>query len=1006
MNNDRMKAWKIRGTGKKSLVLTGLLLVVVLFALSGSVWAMPARENETTYTQPDGVTFSAKAVGDEYFQGNTKADGSLIVKTGDGLWHYVVSDGTTLALGDRADASAPANAATTSSVETDEGKAQYYALAGRTYNSDCLKQSGTSDPVSVQALESKQDSGILRTQSLDTKTGLPTIGIVVSFQDMAAMDSDNWAGSYFTGEDSLENYYKGESNNQFTFYPVEESSAKGVDGNTNQYDAVNDGIVYVTLNRNHGNWKGNYGDETVAEDMISMFRDAFAASAKYVDYQQYDTNNDGTLTNDELALTFVVAGYESSYGGDNAHSIWAHSWDFEDQFEPFSADGITMHQYICFGEQWKDNADSSYYPQAGLGSLTHELGHYLGLSDLYDVNYSKEGEWINCNVKYLSLMCGGSWGNYKDAGGNLVFKPAALDPYCRSLLGYIDPEVLDQSGTYTVSSRDDSGGYTAYRINTSDPDQYYLVENRQYAGRDLGLQGCYQSRVKPYVVNNPTGGVVIWHIDNKICEECDIYATGSKQNTINVATHRPGVMPVFRTGEQSIDSSLNVLYYYPFYNKALLETFPNDTVTTLANYNGDKIADMVDTGESVNATIDAASSAMKVEVTLKANPISQDQISVANNTITVKETEDNQEYALFDAEGNLVSGWTAAGDGQVVFDKLTYETTYTVKTRYTGDDKSVSDGTEVTTGKLTPVVSYSVHGQNYGWTQGYKSDGITAGTTGKGLRLEAIKATVTDNNGKAIDGLGIRYNTHLAGNGWQGWKENGTLAGTTGQARQIEALRMQLTGDKAGDYDIYYRVHAENFGWMNWAKNGEEATFAGTTGFGFRVEAVQVMVVPAGLNAPAANPANDTDEAGCTAENIHFEGHVQNIGWQGMQQSNQATIGTAGTTGEGLRVEAIKLYDDNAKINLSYRAHVQNVGWQSWMSEGQTAGTTGEGLRVEAFELKATGEDADKYVISYRAHVQNLGWTDWMTDGKTAGTTGLGLRLEAIQIKVEEANPL
>lgn len=503
-------------------------------------------------------------------------------------------------------------------------------------------------------------------------------------------------------------------------------------------------------------------------------------------------------------------------------------------------------------------------------------------------------------------MCGGSWGNYKDAGGNLVFKPAALDPYCRSLLGYIDPEVLDQSGSYTVSSRDDSGGYTAYRINTSDPDQYYLVENRQYAGMDLGLQGCYQSRVKPYVVNNPTGGVVIWHIDNKICEECDINATGSKQNTINVATHRPGVMPVFRTGEQSIDPSLNVLYYYPFYNKALLETFPNDTVTTLANYNGDKIADMVDTGESVNATIDAASSAMKVEVTLKANPISQDQISVANNTITVKETEDNQKYALFDAEGNLVSGWTAAGDGQVVFDKLTYETTYTVKTRYTGDDKSVSDGTEATTGKLTPVVSYSVHGQNYGWTQGYKSDG----------------------------------------------------------------------------------------------------TAAGTTGYGFRVEAVQVMVVPAGSDAPAANPANDTNEAGSTAENIHFEGHVQNIGWQGMQQSNQATIGTAGTTGEGLRVEAIKLYDDNAKINLSYRAHVQNVGWQSWMSEGQTAGTTGEGLRVEAFELKATGEDADKYVISYRAHVQNLGWTDWMTDGKTAGTTGLGLRLEAIQIKVEEANPL
>jgi uncharacterized protein YjdB len=360
-------------------------------------------------------------------------------------------------------------------------------------------------------------------------------------------------------------------------------------------------------------------------------------------------------------------------------------------------------------------------------------------------------------------------------------------------------------------------------------------------------------------------------------------------------------------------------------------------------------------------------------------------------------------------EGKDQSFTLQPNDGYVV-DQVTVDGTAVAATNnvITISDVQADHAIAVTFKKAdtdqTPIVRYEVHGQNYGWDQGYQQNGKTAGTTGQGLRIEAFKAQITDENGQAIDGLGITYDAHCANIGWQkNWASDNTIAGTTGQARQVEAIRMKLTGSKADDYDIYYRVHAENFGWMNWAKNGEDATFAGTNGYNFRIEAIQIALVKKGDAAPTPDPANNSERASSVAENVTFSAHIQNYGWsQGDQKSNQMTVGTAGTTGEGLRVEALKVKDADANLNFIYRAHVENEGWQPWKTEGQLAGTTGKGLRVEAFELKTTGTDAEKYDVYYRAHVENLGWTSWVKDGATAGTTGQGLRVEALQIKVVE----
>lgn len=88
------------------------------------------------------------------------------------------------------------------------------------------------------------------------------------------------------------------------------------------------------------------------------------------------------------------------------------------------------------------------------------------------------------------------------------------------------------------------------------------------------------------------------------------------------------------------------------------------------------------------------------------------------------------------------------------------------------------------------------------------------------------------------------------------------MNGTSGKGLRLEAIMINLTGNDAELFDIYYHVHAQNIGWMGWAKNGE---LAGTAGYGYRLEGIEIKVVPKGEPAPSnnvvyANPFKNSDE--------------------------------------------------------------------------------------------------------------------------------------------------
>lgn len=291
------------------------------------------------------------------------------------------------------------------------------------------------------------------------------------------------------------------------------------------------------------------------------------------------------------------------------------------------------------------------------------------------------------------------------------------------------------------------------------------------------------------------------------------------------------------------------------------------------------------------------------------------------------------------------------------------------------------------------TVSVVAHVQKQGWMKAV-TGGKTAGSVGKGRRLEALRVSLT---GVPMPG-GVETRAHVQGVGWQGWRADGKVAGTTGQGKRVEALCMRLTGEAAEAYDIYYRVHVQGLGWLAWAKNGE---VAGSEGLSLRIEAVQVRLVAKGAKAPS-NPSDNYPLACVEHLSLSYDGYVQGTGWQGWRQEGK----TAGTTDQSLRLEGIRVQmgEDAAGTGITYRTYLQSTGWQGWCTGDSIAGIPDGEKRVETVQIKLTGQMANVYSVWYRVYVEGLGWMGWARDGGSAGTQNVARRIEAIQIKLVPKN--
>lgn len=219
--------------------------------------------------------------------------------------------------------------------------------------------------------------------------------------------------------------------------------------------------------------------------ILAVYSDALTAANPYINYANFDENNDGWISPDELHVLTIVAGGEAATGSASP-TVWAHRWF---RSAGLQLDGKYLYAYTQAGEMQNGH-------MATIGVFCHELGHDLGLPDLYSYTNDSLG------VGGQSLMGSGNWGAM--SGEYAGTTPVEMDAWSKSELGWVTPLNINRLDTYSVNSVA-TGQYNVLKIFTSDPKQFFLVENRQFDGYDAGLS---------YFTSTP--GIAVWHIDESV----------------------------------------------------------------------------------------------------------------------------------------------------------------------------------------------------------------------------------------------------------------------------------------------------------------------------------------------------------------------------------------------------------------------------------------------------------------------------------------------------------
>lgn len=144
---------------------------------------------------------------------------------------------------------------------------------------------------------------------------------------------------------------------------------------------------------------------------------------------------------------------------------------------------------------------------ASVGVFCHELGHALGLPDLYDRTPRNRADSSG-----IGVYCCMSSGSYGGDGKTKAHRPISLSAWCRAYLGWARVIPLDKEGILPIEPACQSG--MVYRLESPhrDPKEYLLLEFR-----------CNQApNLPPNMVNwdrdLPASGLAVWHIDEHVGE--------------------------------------------------------------------------------------------------------------------------------------------------------------------------------------------------------------------------------------------------------------------------------------------------------------------------------------------------------------------------------------------------------------------------------------------------------------------------------------------------------
>lgn len=492
----------------KSLLILVAALIVALTAGIDNVVACPAAGELYDMRQPNGAVFQARTLGDEWTNWIEDADGRVIVKGNDGFWYYASGSSRAGII------ASPQRVAIDGSPQRTIKAADLPAL---------------SQTVAIQRF--------LTPRSLQAQERV--LVILVDFDDISVANPATLWSNYFFGTvgKTVRTYYRAVSLNQCNFVPVQERNG-----------IPNDGIVRVHLNYNHP----NPGENTTADSVPQLVRDALLAADASINFATYDTNHNNVLESDEMHVVVVAAGYDNAFGSNNTPSVYPHQY--------YLSSNIPNPDNVLVGDQsggYVLIADRQGDHMSTIGVACHELGHSIGLPDLYDVTQESNPEHSSYGVGDHCLMGSGSWGK-NGADLNLGQTPTHLCAWAKTKLGLITPAVVNAStqGNFDINCADSSNYNVLKYQPESSPSEYFLIENRRFPALGSAFDsGAYEGNNGD---DGSRGGVLIWHIDESVIDANQLQ---NQVNTDNKSHKGVDLEQAQGSDEDSAGSEYNSDYF-------------------------------------------------------------------------------------------------------------------------------------------------------------------------------------------------------------------------------------------------------------------------------------------------------------------------------------------------------------------------------------------------------------------------------------------------------------
>lgn len=256
-------------------------------------------------------------------------------------------------------------------------------------------------------------------------------------------------------------------------------------------------------------------------------------AVRYLDAQGFDFSPYvGSADNTLIQSVIVVQpgyGQEDSGGAGDAYS---HSAQIAG-ITTLNGFRILDYTIVPAAQYYNDTTGGTNPPRIGIGVIVHEMGHILGLPDLYPTLTFGQTDSVFSGVGIFDLMGYGLWGS-----NQLIVNPASaradnpthLSAWSKAELGWLAPAILSAtqptSGAGVPSLPPVATNPKAYKVYPNGPGgvedrpgvfrdgaEFFLLEHRRgNASGAIFDQGLTDG------VSGAWKGVLIWRVDNQRME--------------------------------------------------------------------------------------------------------------------------------------------------------------------------------------------------------------------------------------------------------------------------------------------------------------------------------------------------------------------------------------------------------------------------------------------------------------------------------------------------------